>query len=612
MSGGDSFLRSSLRYSFSFEPKSFENSYIPENPRTPKPLTFSKNRLRGAKNRSNISPVAKIFFRKNDFFFPKTLCWGRNAQSLRDGRGPQSNAESAQGCCRLRSLYNTYLKRFVKKILKKKRKKKKSCTYAQKIKKSCTYAKVKKKYRFFGNFFQRIVMIKNILEGSEVGFLKGITGKVNIPIRYLSLDLGSFENSYIPENPRTPKPLNFSKNRLRGAKKRSNTSPVANFFSEKTIFFFKNFGYVHIFLSLYNTYLKGFVKTNLKKNAKKKKVAHMEKKKFVALVFSEKKVFATELVFERFLAFRSRFFKKVNLGTCEYEMINCKAEYENLIIIRERIVRELERDTKDRDQKVKRRGNNGGVCQSGMPNKYCTTICEASQWSKSFENSYIPENPRTPSPLTFSKNRLRGAKNRSNISPVAKKNFRKNDFFFSKNFAYVQTFFFVHMCTVFCFVSKPLKNTKLFKERIVIIKNVLEGSKVESRSFENSYIPENPRTLKPLTFSKNRLRGAKNRSNISPVAKKNFRKNDFFFSENFAYVQKKILCICAQSLYNTYLKRFVKKNLKKNAKKKKLHICTKNKKKLHICKRFRSRFFERNNGLGDIGNWGSSRVLGNI
>ncbi|KAL4555581.1 hypothetical protein LXL04_038204 [Taraxacum kok-saghyz] len=112
---------------------SFENSYIPENPRTPKPLTFSKNRLRGAKNRSNISPVAKIFFRKNDFFFPKTLHM---------------------------SLYNTYLK---------------SCTYAQKIKKSCTYAKVKKKYRFFGNFFQRIVMIKNVLEGSEVGFLKGIT-----------------------------------------------------------------------------------------------------------------------------------------------------------------------------------------------------------------------------------------------------------------------------------------------------------------------------------------------------------------------------------------------------------------------------------------------------
>ncbi|KAL4587489.1 hypothetical protein LXL04_000360 [Taraxacum kok-saghyz] len=81
----------------------------------------------------------------------------------------------------------------------------------------------------------------------------------------------------------------------------------------------------------------------------------------------------------------------------------------------------------------------------------------------------------------------------------------------------------------------------------------------ESRSFENSYIPENPRTPKPLTFSKNRLRGAKNRSNISPVAKIFFRKNDFFFSKNFAYVQTFFFCICAQSLYNIYLKRFVKK-----------------------------------------------------
>ncbi|KAL4591209.1 hypothetical protein LXL04_004163 [Taraxacum kok-saghyz] len=63
----------------------------------------------------------------------------------------------------------------------------------------------------------------------------------------------------------------------------------------------------------------------------------------------------------------------------------------------------------------------------------------------------------------------------------------------------------------------------------------------QSRSFENSYIPENPRTPKPLTFSKNRLRGAKNRSNISPVAKKNFRKNDFFFSKNL-HTCKKNFC----------------------------------------------------------------------
>ncbi|KAL4587627.1 hypothetical protein LXL04_000499 [Taraxacum kok-saghyz] len=109
--------------------RSFENSYIPENPRTHKPLTFSKKQLRGAKNRSNISPVAKKNFRKNDFSFPKTLHM---------------------------SLYNTYLKRFVKKNLKKNaKKKKKRCTYAQKIKKSCTY-------------------------GSEVGFLKGITSSLKL------------------------------------------------------------------------------------------------------------------------------------------------------------------------------------------------------------------------------------------------------------------------------------------------------------------------------------------------------------------------------------------------------------------------------------------------
>ncbi|KAL4569749.1 hypothetical protein LXL04_025391 [Taraxacum kok-saghyz] len=95
----------------------------------------------------------------------------------------------------------------------------------------------------------------------------------------------------------------------------------------------------------------------------------------------------------------------------------------------------------------------------------------------------------------------------------------------------------------------------------------------ESRSFENSYIPENPRTPKPLTFSKNRLRGAKNRSNISPVAKKISEKTTFFFQK---------LCICANFFFCAYVHRF------------------------------RSRFFERNNGLGDIGNWGSSRVLGNI
>ncbi|KAL4571246.1 hypothetical protein LXL04_018002 [Taraxacum kok-saghyz] len=86
-------------------------------------------------------------------------------------------------------------------------------------------------------------------------------------------------------------------------------------------------------------------------------------------------------------------------------------------------------------------------------------------------------------------------------------------------------------------------------------------------SFENSYISENPRTPKPLTFSKNRLRGAKNRSILSPVAKKISEKTTFFFQK---------LCIWAIFFFFLYAQS-------------------------------RSRFFERNNGLGDIGNWGSSR-----
>ncbi|KAL4586478.1 hypothetical protein LXL04_011114 [Taraxacum kok-saghyz] len=162
----------------------------------------------------------------------------------------------------------------------------------------------------------------------------------------------------LPQFPISPKPLFLSKNRLRNPPKPvlKQNKKLCTYAQKKSLHICKVFG-------------------------KKKS-------------FFRKKIFATGLIFERFLAPRSRFFEKVNE-------------------------------------------------------------------SRSFENSYIPENPRTPKPLTFSKNRLRGAKNRSNISPVAKKNFRKNDFFFSKNFAYVQTFFFVHMCT-----------------RIVMIKNVLEGSEV--------------------------------------------------------------------------------------------------------------------------------------
>ncbi|KAL4573601.1 hypothetical protein LXL04_020412 [Taraxacum kok-saghyz] len=75
---------------------------------------------------------------------------------------------------------------------------------------------------------------------------------------------GSFENSYIPENPRTLKPLTFLKNRLR-------------FLFQIPEFFYR---------SLYDTYLKVFVKKTFEKK-RKKKVAHKQKLK-KNIVFSEK------------------------------------------------------------------------------------------------------------------------------------------------------------------------------------------------------------------------------------------------------------------------------------------------------------------------------------
>ncbi|KAL4592127.1 hypothetical protein LXL04_005112 [Taraxacum kok-saghyz] len=348
ISGSRFFLKKEGGEGGKAESRSFENSYIPENPRTPKTLTFSKNRLRGAKNRSNISPVAKKNFRKNDFFFPKTL-----------------------HMCKLffcayvhsfLSIYNTYLNRFVKKNLKKNAKKK-SCTYAQKIKKSCTYAKVKKKYRFFGNFFQRIVMIKNVLEGSEVGFLKGITKIGGVlgfsgiyefskdPNTIYIYSVGSFENSYIPENPRTPLISYISQTVIPFKKPTSEPSKTGFETKQKTVHIctkkkvctyakflekknrdssYENASYCENCWDLLRTHI--FPRTRelpqfpispkplfLSKNRlrdspkrKKKKIcpyAKFLKKKscFFGIFF-----FATGLKIERFLAPRSRFFEKVN------------------------------------------------------------------------------------------------------------------------------------------------------------------------------------------------------------------------------------------------------------------------------------------------------------
>ncbi|KAL4590231.1 hypothetical protein LXL04_003157 [Taraxacum kok-saghyz] len=122
-------------------------------------------------------------------------------------------------------------------------------------------------------------------------------------------------------------------------------------------------------------------------------------------------------------------------------------------------------------------------------------------------NSYILENPRTHKPLTFSKNRLREAKNRSNTSPFLKKKIVFSEIFFATGLVF----------------ERFLAPRSRFFEKVNGLGVLGEASWMhlgfKDLNQESEYgIFENPRTPKPLTFSKNRLRGDKNRSNTCQVA----------------------------------------------------------------------------------------------
>ncbi|KAL4570476.1 hypothetical protein LXL04_026131 [Taraxacum kok-saghyz] len=116
--------------------------------------------------------------------------------------------------------------------------------------------------------------------------------------------LGSFENSYIPENPRTP-PISYISQTVIPFKK-----PTSGL--SKTFFLTKPFKY-----------------------AKKKKlpICKVFEKK---ILFFRKFFFATGLKFERFLAPRSRFFEKVNglgvLGELPNYKLFRKTDFEGLKI----------------------------------------------------------------------------------------------------------------------------------------------------------------------------------------------------------------------------------------------------------------------------------------
>ncbi|KAL4573249.1 hypothetical protein LXL04_020048 [Taraxacum kok-saghyz] len=123
--------------------ESFDNSYIPENPRTPKPLTFLKNRLRGLKI-AQIQARSEIFFSKKTTFFSQKLCLCAKKKfahvyilsfCFKNVQIPEIFFKIFY-----RSIHNTYLKGF------------------------------------------RIILIINVLEGHEVGFFErnnGLGSNVN-------------------------------------------------------------------------------------------------------------------------------------------------------------------------------------------------------------------------------------------------------------------------------------------------------------------------------------------------------------------------------------------------------------------------------------------------
>ncbi|KAL4572687.1 hypothetical protein LXL04_019469 [Taraxacum kok-saghyz] len=232
---------------------SFENSYIPENLRTLKPLTFSKNRLRGAKHMNKSRDEQE--YRRNRR--NRHRHWHRN-RHREEGFGPvpdrnRSEPAPAQKWPKAHPGTGTGTGTGTGLVP--------TVRLATNL--------------LFLNHLRDSNRLTTVFRRKSVVTSKMFSDRTN-------KKLGSFENSYIPENPRTPKPLTFSKNRLWGAKKRSKTSSVAKFFFRINKFFFF-FAYVQLYF-LFFAYAIFFL---------------LFEKKYS---FFRKFVFATGLVFERFLA----------------------------------------------------------------------------------------------------------------------------------------------------------------------------------------------------------------------------------------------------------------------------------------------------------------------
>ncbi|KAL4554207.1 hypothetical protein LXL04_039678 [Taraxacum kok-saghyz] len=238
--------------------------------------------------------------------------------------------------------------------------------------------------------------------------------------------------------------------------------------------------------------------------------------------------------------------------------------------------------------------------------------------SRSFENSYISENQRTL-PISYISQTVILFKNRLRDSP---KLFER---FLNKNLKceYMQRNKTenMHMCKkfFFCTYAKFLKKKSFFSEFFFatgLPPEVGFSKKFPQVGFSKKLTRERERESQDLLRTHIFPR-TRELPNLCICAKKKFRA--YVYVLRFCFKNAQIPEI---SLYTTYLKGFVKKNLKKKRKKKSC-IYAKIKKKSCLYAKvekkypnfihskrfggFRSRFFEMNNGLGDIGNWGSSR-----
>ncbi|KAL4576393.1 hypothetical protein LXL04_012486 [Taraxacum kok-saghyz] len=285
-----------------------------------------------------------------------------------------------------------------------------------------------------------------------------------------SIYLGSFENSYIPENPRTPKPLTFSKNRLREAKNRSKTRPALDPKLPAEVNKLKHERHPSRSTGLGGTSVSSPA-IDISARLQHRRLLFSAELGPCSLYHRSRQLFL--LLRSRLCGHQSshqvsianrvgdglsRPTEKMTQGAVEVEQEDEGRRGRTWVFVGEG------REAANACLDVGGASIGTGTVREGFAMGIHWFVWGQRRWRKKGErgeglkgfeglkNSYIPENPRTSKPLTFLKNRLRGLKI-AQIQARSQKTIPKKRLFFFKNFAYVQKKN-LHMCTFFCFISK--------------------------------------------------------------------------------------------------------------------------------------------------------------